>query len=100
MLKGRLFTGPEKLLILRKIDTSNSLPFYGTEKARKLMDLWGNFDNLLKDLDKLKEGDDQSIEKFSNEAKLRLDGFVKIYPTKDVTPNMHILVCHIAEVIK
>ena len=100
MLKGRSFVGPEKLLILRKIDMSNLLPFYGTEKARKLMDLWGNFENLLKDLDNLKEGDDQSIEKFSNEAKLWLDSFVKIYPANDVTPYMHILVCHIAEVIK
>ena len=99
LLKGRSFTGPEKLKILSNTSIAKLLPFFSDEKKTRLQEIWDGFSMLMKDLDMLKKGDCEAIDKFNTNAKFWLEGFIRIYPTKDATPYMHLLVCHIGEMV-
>ena len=47
----------------------------------------------------LKKGDSEAIDKFNSNAKFWLEGSIHIYPVKDATHYMHLLVCHIGEMV-
>ena len=75
------------------------LLFFSDEKKTRLQEIWDGFSMLMKDFDMLKKGDSESLDKFSTKAKFWLEGVIRTYPTKDATPHMHLLVCHIGEMV-
>ena len=99
MLKGRSFTGPEKLKIIKNIKICGLLPDIDREKRETMQSLWEKFTDLLSELDELCDNASK-IEMFNSHAKEWVRCFTSIYPTKDVTPYMHILVYHVSEIIQ
>ena len=99
MLKGRSFTGPEKLKIIKNINMCDLLPDIDREKREEMQSLWEKFTDLMSELDELCDNASK-IEMFNSHAKEWVRCFTSIYPTKDVTPYMHILVYHVSEIIQ
>ena len=99
LLKERSFTGPEQLRILNNTSIAKLLPFFSDEKKTRLQEIWDGFSKLMKNLNMLKKGDVESSDKINSNAEFWLEDFVCIYPTKEATTYMHLLVCHIGEMV-
>ena len=94
------FSGPEKLKILKHMKISLLLPQISKVKTDKMQRSWDNFTLLVKELDELKFGDNTQIQQFNANAKQWVTDYITIYPTKDVTPYMHLMAYHVSEVIE
>lgn len=99
-LKWRTLTGPEKLKLFNGIDMTKLFP-PGHELILPLQKLWKDF-LMLHSIFSCKPGDTERFEQaqeFSTKAQVWLDDFLTIYQTKNVTPYIHAMVCHVQEFI-
>jgi hypothetical protein len=71
-------------------------------KRLKIAKIWMDFYILIRSISQTDSTvvDDESIDKFSVAARLWLSDFVHLYPSKSVTPYMHMFVKHTPELIK
>jgi len=100
LIKSRTFTGPEKYKIIKNIHLPNLLPNIDAKKMFCIKQVWHGFTELITTLDRLDMHLEDLTISFIDSAKEWLNTYTKVYPTKDATPYMHILVYHVAESIK
>ena len=84
-LEYRDLTGPEKILLFQHINFHLLLPEF--HDVDKLQALWGNFIDIIGDLNLNYSTDDAIL-------------FLDLYQAKDVTPYMHSLYAHVPEFLK
>ena len=53
MLKGRTFSGPEKLKIIKALKVPDLFPLTSQEKTQRIQLLWDSFMALIKDINEL-----------------------------------------------
>ena len=99
-LTYRDFTGPEHWRILNSIDLDYFLAGTSFTKLPSLKQLWSNFKLLITEISGLSNQNEVALKAFECSARSWLELFCNIYPTKDVTPYMHILANHIGESIR
>ena len=99
MLKRRTFSGPDKLKIIKALKVPDLFPLTSQEKTQRIQLLWDSFMALIKDMDELDIGNTGKILDFNQNAKKWVTKYISLYPTKDVTPYMHIMAYHVSETI-
>ena len=97
-LKWRDLTGPEKYRVFNKINIPEVFP--SLPEANKIQDIWSDFLKINKVLKSSEDFDSEKITDFSCDVTNWLTLFLSVYPTKHVTPYMHLLVHHIPEFLK
>ena len=99
-MKSRTFTGPEKYKITQKIHTPNLLPNFDARKLSYIQQVWDGFTEIITTLDKPESQLNDAISSFTDSAKEWINKYTTVYPLKDTTPYMHILINHVAESVK
>ena len=94
MLKWRDLTGPEKLKLFNTIDISTL--FTNLTNPKDTQKLWVDFISIYNTLCLESITKDQ-IKMFKIAVENWLKLFIKLYQTKNVTPYIHILSCHVHE---
>lgn len=98
-LKWRSLTGPEKLVLFAKFNVANHFP--DLKDKEKIQNLWAKFLEINKLLSaKPEEITDVLIKQFESKSRLFVDDFVRLYPSKHVTPYMHCMMNHVHEFMK
>ena len=95
-LKWRSLTGPEKLVLFRKINISETFPEVPNHASvhklwKKLVDINSLLSTRPEDITA------EIITKFKSESKEFVCLFVQIYPAKHVTPYMHCMMQHVGQ---
>ena len=97
LMKSRTFAGPEKHKMIKNIHLPNLLPNIDAKKLFCIKQVWHGITELIATLDRLHMNLENSTVSFIDSAKEWLNTNTKVYPTKDTTPYMHILVYYVAE---
>ena len=95
-LKWRDLTGPEKIRLFRSVDIIKLLPNH--PKAKAISELWKKFQEITEMLSS--SGPEVNKEQMEEQCNIFLVMFLKLYPTKHVTPYMHALRWHVPEFIE
>ena len=96
-LTWRDLMGPEKLLLLEKIDLPALVPHLPNVEA--IQALWKSFQQLHESLQS-KGVSIADADHFGIEAKKWVTDFTAIYQTKNVTPYIHLMAMHVPEFFK
>ena len=86
--------------MIKNIHLPNLLPDFDAKKMFCIRQVWHCFTELITTLDRLDMHLKDLTFSFIDSAKEWLNTYTKVYPTRDATPYMHILVCIVAESIK
>ncbi|KAJ8018208.1 hypothetical protein HOLleu_43930 [Holothuria leucospilota] len=95
-IKCRDFTGPEHLLIQKKIDFETLIP--GRPKLTEIKMLWMKFSEIMTYLKSITVSNIMRAS-LAMKCKEWIQLYCGIYQAKDVTPYMHILMFHVPEAI-
>ena len=94
-LKWRDLTGPEKLKIFNPINVPDLFP--NLPKADLVQGIWKGFLVIHNRLSSRTAMSSQEVDNFKIEINGWLQKFLSVYQTKNVTPYIHLLICHIPE---
>ena len=95
-LEYRDLTGPEKLKLFQNINIPTLLPQCSTCKNKQIQVIWAKFMDTMFHL-KLDFTSEDCVFQLQGDIKHWFKLFLKVYQTKDVTPYMHALHCHVPE---
>ena len=98
-LKYRTFTGPEKIILLEKFNVAQLFP--EVPNVISVQSLWKDLLTINRLLSVRPE--DMSIDyanTFEEKSKLFVNTFVRLFPTKHVTPYMHCMMMHVSQFFK
>ena len=88
-------TGPEKLKIFNSINVPDLFP--NLPKADLVQGIWKGFLVIHNRLSSRTAMSSQEVDDFKIEINGWLQKFLSVYQTKNVTPYIHLLICHIPE---
>lgn len=97
-LKWRDLTGPEKLKVFTLINIPELFP--NVPSCHAVQNLWKEFMEIHKKLRSHTALKDEEVDEFKCKVEDWLKNFLSVYQTKNVTPYIHLLVCHIPEFLK
>ena len=98
VVKWRDLTGPEKYKVFSKLQIAQVFP--SLPQANEIQDIWNKFMKINNLLKSSKDFNSKTITDLSCDVQNWLTLFLSVYPTKHVTPYMHLLVHHIPEFLK
>lgn len=97
-LKWRDLTGPEKLKVFNSVDIPKLFP--RVRFGHLVQNLWKEFLEIYKILRSHTALSNEQV----NDLKVKIDdwinNFVDVYQTKNITPYLHVLSCHIHEFVR
>ena len=96
----RDFTGPEHWRILNSIDLDHFLACAPFKKLASLKELWRTFKSPMIEISNLGNENHVAVSAYEKRARDWLKLFCNIFPSKDVTPYMHILANHVVESVR
>ena len=97
-LQWRDLTGPEKIKVFEEINIPELFP--AVPQALNVQQLWSNFFQIYNVLRSSNSLSKQEIDSFEVQVQNWIKDFLSIYQSKNVTPYMHLLVCHIPEFLR
>ena len=97
-LQWQDLTGPEKLKVFTLINIPELFP--NVPSCHAVQNLWKEFMEIYKTLCSHTALKDEEVDKFKCKVDDWLKNFLSVYQTKNVTPYIHLLACHIPEFLK
>ena len=95
-IQYRPLRGPEHRRLMDVIDLDHLIPLH--PKLTNLKRLWQEFPELLKLMDQNLSPD--QIDQFEDSARAWVSLYYNTYCSTDITPYMHVLACHIPEMMR
>ena len=100
-LKWRTLTGPEKLKLFDHIDIPHLLPTVDSSTTSTMQKLWKELIEINRLLYKRPDDiTDQDIDEFQGLAHQWVVKYLTLYHTKEVTPYIHAMLCHVGEFLR
>ena len=100
-LKVRTLTGPEKLKLFRHIDIPSLLPSIDPNTTLLVQDLWKRFLKINELLSARPENvTEDVIQKYESMSREWGMKFLEVCQTKEVTPYIHVVICHVGELMR
>ena len=100
-LKVRTLTGPEKLKLFRHIDIPSLLPSVPQNTTLLMQNLWKKFLKI-NELLSARPADvtEEVITKYETMSKEWGLEYLEVYQRKEVTPYIHVMICHVGEFMR